>query len=179
MRPGVGIPLIFPGVGIADCRGFPGVVDMVDRCSTVYVRRMVDFLPSPLSHHMTRALCHNRVLTPKSVLYKRCFNYNVIPRFLHPILPQALLSNPTLLTSHFEQLLPGGRRHLVRNKRIQETHLQHQPHIRLASSFAKALLWRQSWYSCLKYTLRVWRWKQVSITADVRSKRFHPSPMTQ
>lgn len=31
MRPGVGIPLIFPGVGIADCRDFPGVVDMVDR----------------------------------------------------------------------------------------------------------------------------------------------------
>ena len=44
MRPGVGIPLIFPGVGIADCRGFPGVVDMVDRCSTVGVKRMVDFL---------------------------------------------------------------------------------------------------------------------------------------
>jgi hypothetical protein len=61
MRPGVGIPLIFPGVGIADCRGFPGVVDMVDRCSTVHVKRMVDFPPSPLSRHMTRALPQPRL----------------------------------------------------------------------------------------------------------------------
>lgn len=66
MRPGVGIPLIFPGVGIADCRGFPGVVDMVNGCSTVNVRRTVDFLHSPISHHMTRALCHNRVLLDRA-----------------------------------------------------------------------------------------------------------------
>jgi hypothetical protein len=71
MRPGVGIPLIFPGVGIADCRGFPGVVDIVDGCcSTANAKRMVDFLHSPLSHHMTRALrvrlCHNRVLLDRA-----------------------------------------------------------------------------------------------------------------
>lgn len=29
-RPGVGILLIFPVVGIADCRAFPGVIDMVE-----------------------------------------------------------------------------------------------------------------------------------------------------
>ena len=28
-RPGVGKPLTLPGVGIVDCRAFPGVVDMV------------------------------------------------------------------------------------------------------------------------------------------------------
>jgi len=27
-RPGVGKPVVLPGVGIADCRGFPGVVDI-------------------------------------------------------------------------------------------------------------------------------------------------------
>jgi hypothetical protein len=62
MRPGVGIPLIFPGVGIADCRGFPGVVDMVDRCSTVHVKRMVDFPPSPIiSSHDARPLPRPRL----------------------------------------------------------------------------------------------------------------------
>jgi hypothetical protein len=35
-----------PGVGLADCCGFPGVVDMVNRCSTVNVKWMVDFLQS-------------------------------------------------------------------------------------------------------------------------------------
>jgi len=29
-RPGVGKPLTLPGVGIADCRAFPGVVDMIE-----------------------------------------------------------------------------------------------------------------------------------------------------
>lgn len=61
MRPGVGIPLIFPGVGIADCRGFPGVVDMVDRYSTVNVKRMVDFQPSPISSHDARPLPQPRL----------------------------------------------------------------------------------------------------------------------
>lgn len=27
-RPGVGKPLVLPGVGIADCRAFPGVADI-------------------------------------------------------------------------------------------------------------------------------------------------------
>ncbi len=34
-RPGVGIPLVFPGVGIADCRTFAGVVDMGRAMPTV------------------------------------------------------------------------------------------------------------------------------------------------
>src|SRR6266852_7530730 len=65
---------------------------------------------------MTRALCHNRVLASghRHALKEYCISAATttifIPLALHPILPRALLSNPTLLTSHFEWLLPGERR---------------------------------------------------------------------
>lgn len=91
-RPGVGKPLTLPGGGIADCRDFPGVVDMIEG----YMSSKVDSVeqsnnsdnPSrdgrlrpgqgtgdgysvSLSHHMTRGqLPRPRSVTDRRVLIK-------------------------------------------------------------------------------------------------------------
>lgn len=79
-RPGVGKPLVLPGVGIADCRAFPGVVNIGEGYMSsgrltlsevviiavirvklaAIVRRKVRTGIQQRSHHMTRANCHIR-----------------------------------------------------------------------------------------------------------------------
>jgi hypothetical protein len=82
-RPGVGKPLVLPGVGIAYCRAFPGVADIGEgymssgrmTLSEVVIIAVirVEFaaiarlkvrmgIQARRSHHMTRVCsCHNRV----------------------------------------------------------------------------------------------------------------------
>lgn len=78
-RPGVGKPLVLPGVGNADCRAFPGVADIgkgymsrggltlsevviiaVIRVELAAIARL-KVRTGQRSRHMTRANCHNRV----------------------------------------------------------------------------------------------------------------------